>query len=196
MSGSLQRGLSLGSLLAVCFFSLAAMTTIADARPAKRSLYLPPGGDTEFAHLRSDYAAWGRAVSRPRPARVAAIDSSAKVGTPASSLISEARRWIGTNPTGRSRLWCGDFMNFVLQRTGHRTINSSTARAFAAYGKPLSGPQVGAIAVMTRGATGGHVGIVTGFDPDGNPIIISGNVNGRVEEIPFPRRIIFAYVTP
>ena len=46
----------------------------------------------------------------------------------------------------------------------------------------LYGPQVGAIAVMSRGRNGGHVGVVSGSAPSGDPIVISGNYNDRVAE--------------
>jgi uncharacterized protein (TIGR02594 family) len=193
----LQHGPSLGPLVAVSLFTLAALSTGADARPAKRNSYgVAAFGDTEFAplHMRAAYAS-RRSVTRPQVTRVAALDMSTK-SAPSSSLISEARRWIGTNPTGQRSLWCGHFMNFVLGRTGHRAHNSNLARSFASYGRPVSGPQVGAIAVMSRGPHGGHVGIVTDVDASGNPIVISGNVNKRVEEIPYPRGRILAYVMP
>jgi uncharacterized protein (TIGR02594 family) len=112
------------------------------------------------------------------------------------SLVSEARRHLGGNPTGRGSLWCGHFMNLVLERSGHRPSGSNTARSFASYGTRISGPQVGAIAVMSRGKRGGHVGIVSGIDPNGNPIIISGNHNRRVAETVYPRGRIYAYVMP
>jgi uncharacterized protein (TIGR02594 family) len=111
--------------------------------------------------------------------------------------VSEARRWIGTNPTDRDTLWCARFMNFVLERTGYQGTGSDAARSFASYGQRVSGPQVGAIAVMSRGKNGGHVGIVSGIDASGNPIIISGNSNGRrVYEGAYPRGRIYAYVLP
>jgi uncharacterized protein (TIGR02594 family) len=197
MSVAFRRGLALVSLIAVCFFSLTAVSSVADARPAKPSQGMAAFGDTEFAalHMRAAYAASRVSATRPQATRVAALDTSGK-SAPSSSLIAEARRWIGTNPTGQHSLWCGHFMNFVLTRTGHRPHNSNLARSFASYGKPVSGPQVGAIAVMSRGAHGGHVGIVTGVDASGNPIVISGNVSKRVEEIPYPRGRILAYVMP
>ncbi len=68
-----------------------------------------------------------------------------------SSVVAEARRYIGGNPTGRGRLWCARFMNMVLERSGHRGTGSDMARSFASYGQRVSGPQVGAIAVMTQG---------------------------------------------
>lgn len=112
-----------------------------------------------------------------------------------SDLVAEARRWIGTNPTGWAHVWCGKFMNFVLEQTGRRGSGSNLAVSFAHYGRRISGPQVGAIAVMGRRG-GGHVGVVSGIDASGNPILISGNHGHRVAEAVYPRGRIFAYVIP
>jgi len=113
-----------------------------------------------------------------------------------SGLVSEARRYVGGNPTGRGSLWCARFMNMVLEKTGHRGTGSDMANSFAHYGTRVSGPQVGAIAVMSRGRRGGHVGIITGIDAQGNPIMISGNNGNRVREAPISRGRIYAYVMP
>src|SRR3989344_5606695 len=94
-----------------------------------------------------------------------------------SSLVTEARKYLGTNPTGRGSLWCGAFMDLVLKRTGHKG-GGNLASAYARYGTRVSGPRVGAIAVMGRQG-GGHVGIVTGVDPNGNPIVLSRNTWNR-----------------
>jgi uncharacterized protein (TIGR02594 family) len=118
------------------------------------------------------------------------------LGSGWSDLVSEARRWVGTNPTGRRSLWCARFMNFVLERAGHRGTGSDMAQSFARYGRRVPGPQVGAIAVMSRGRRGCHVGVVSGIDANGNPIIISGNHNNRVAEVAYPRGRVFAYVMP
>lgn len=112
-----------------------------------------------------------------------------------SGLVSEARRYLGGNPTGRGSLWCARFMNMVLQHTGHQGTGSDMASSFARYGTRVSGPQVGAIAVMGRRG-GGHVGIITGIDAQGNPIMISGNNGNRVREAPISRGRIYAYVMP
>ncbi|MCK1283410.1 TIGR02594 family protein [Bradyrhizobium sp. 44] len=113
-----------------------------------------------------------------------------------SGLVSEARRYVGGNPTGRGSLWCARFMNMVLEKTGHRGTGSDMANSFAHYGTRVTGPQVGAIAVMSRGGRGGHVGIITGVDAQGNPIMISGNNGNRVREAPVSRGRIYAYVMP
>ncbi len=86
-------------------------------------------------------------------------------------------------------------MNMVLQRSGHKGTGSDMARSFASYGQRISGPQVGAIAVMSRRG-GGHVGIVSGIDAKGNPIVVSGNHSRRVAESVYPRGRIYAYVLP
>jgi uncharacterized protein (TIGR02594 family) len=147
--------------------------------------------------------------NRPTVSRVAIHNDGANAGPSASqatasssrassnsTVVAEARRWIGTNPTGRKSLWCARFMNFVLKRVGLSGTSSDMAKSFASYGKRLSGPKIGAIAVMNRGRSGGHVGVVSGFDSHGNPIIISGNYTRRVGEAVFSRSRIYAYVTP
>jgi uncharacterized protein (TIGR02594 family) len=86
-------------------------------------------------------------------------------------------------------------MDMVLQRTGHKP-GGNLARAYASYGQRVSGPQVGALAVMSRGKGGGHVGVVSGVDASGNVIVVSGNHNNTVAESVYPRSRILAYVMP
>jgi uncharacterized protein (TIGR02594 family) len=111
-------------------------------------------------------------------------------------IVADARRYIGDgNPTGRRTLWCARFMNMVLHQAGYRGTGSDAARSFASYGRRVPGPRVGAIAVMARRG-GGHVGIVSGIDRKGNPIVISGNYGHRVAEASISRGRIYAYVMP
>ena len=113
-----------------------------------------------------------------------------------SSLVMEARQFVGSKPGGMGgSLWCARFMNMVLEKTGHQGTGSAMANSFASYGHRVSGPEVGAIAVMGRHG-GGHVGIITGIDASGNPIMISGNNGNRVKEAPISRGRIYAYVMP
>jgi uncharacterized protein (TIGR02594 family) len=130
------------------------------------------------------------------PGGVMASGYAASPGFTSSNVVAEARRYLGGNPTGRGSLWCARFMNMVLQHSGYRGTGSDMASSFAQYGQRVSGPQVGAIAVMTRGRGGGHVGIITGIDAAGNPIMISGNNGNRVREAPVSRGRIYAYVMP
>ncbi|HEY1311348.1 MAG TPA: TIGR02594 family protein [Pseudolabrys sp.] len=126
--------------------------------------------------------------------RAQSHSNSAFGGFTNDALVSEARKYIGTNPTGRGSLWCGAFMDLVLKRTGHPG-GGNLAIGYEHYGTRIDGPQVGAIAVMGRHG-GGHVGVVTGIDANGNPIIVSGNHNHTVAESVYPRGRIAAYVVP
>jgi uncharacterized protein (TIGR02594 family) len=119
--------------------------------------------------------------------------TSASFGS--SNIVAEARRYLGGNPTGRASLWCARFMNMVLERSGLKGTGSDMASSFANYGQRVSGPQIGAIAVMHRRG-GGHVGVVSGIDANGNPILVSGNHGNRVREAAYPRGRIYAYVMP
>ncbi|MCW5692872.1 MAG: TIGR02594 family protein [Pseudolabrys sp.] len=133
-------------------------------------------------------------AERLRSTAIAAPPKAPAMGWPA--LVSEARKYMGTNPTDRSRLWCATFMNMVLAKAGYSGTNSDAARSFAQYGRRVSEPRVGAIAVLTRGKNGGHVGVVSGIDANGNPIIISGNHGRKVGEAIYPRSRVIAYVMP
>lgn len=137
-----------------------------------------------------------RATRKARAVTEQATTAYASAPASSSSVVAEARRYIGTNPTRRRSLWCGAFMNMVLERTGHKRGPSDLAKSFASYGRRVSGPQVGALAIMSRGRNGGHVGVVSGVDPKGNVIVVSGNHNNRVAESVYPRGRIFAYVMP
>jgi uncharacterized protein (TIGR02594 family) len=128
-----------------------------------------------------------------RAERIAATERPL-FGWPA--LVQEARKYIGTNPTDRKKLWCATFMNFILAKTGYAGTHSDAAKSFAYYGHRISEPKIGAIAVLSRGRAGGHVGVVSGVDAHGNPIIISGNHNQRVGEAIYPRSRVIAYVMP
>jgi uncharacterized protein (TIGR02594 family) len=191
--------------LLLCSVALVVLTVPAIARPAHKPAYrhhaaqvaiqaqnTGAGRDDRYAVADTQPVAGEATQSRRRAAQSHA--NSAFGGFTSDALVSEARKYIGTNPTGRGSLWCGAFMDLVLKRTGHNG-GGNLASAYARYGTRLSGPQVGAIAVMGRHG-GGHVGVVSGIDPNGNPIVVSGNHNRTVAESVYPRSRISAYVMP
>ncbi|MFB9268992.1 TIGR02594 family protein [Bradyrhizobium erythrophlei] len=191
--------------LALCSVALAVISAApASARP-HHSRHAHAGHHARHhAHHHHRHAArlsrWERGVGQMQTRGLA--DANASVAPDAASgsfgssgIVAEARRYLGGNPTSRSNLWCARFMNMVLEHTGHRGTGSDMASSFAKYGQRVSGPQVGAIAVMGRRG-GGHVGVITGVDAKGNPIMISGNNGNRVREAPVSRGRIYAYVMP
>lgn len=171
------------AMLLIFAFISSLAATAADARPLKRGYHVHGSHHTSLRH----------------GARRAAAPTSpvGLFGGFGNSLVAEARSQLGNGAIyGRSNLWCARFMNYVLRATGHRGTGSDRAASFARYGTRISGPQVGAIAVMYRGRRGGHVGVVSGIDANGDPIVISGNHNRRVGEAVYPRGRVYAYVLP
>lgn len=116
---------------------------------------------------------------------------------PAGGLVSEARRWIGASAAQlgvRRNLWCVAAINRWLVNIGRRSTGTEMARALLRPGRRISGPRVGAIAVLSRGRRGGHAGVVTAVDARGNPTLISGNHNNRVAEATYPAARVLGYV--
>ena len=189
------RSASLRLPLCAAALTLSAMTIAVSANSA-----LARTQHGAARHHAAHYSHHGIRVRHARRGQIATrADSAALQNTQSfgsSNVVDEARHYLGGNPTGRGRLWCARFMNMVLERSGHRGTGSDMASSFAGYGQRISGPQVGAIAVMSRGRRGGHVGIVSGIDANGNPIVISGNFNNRVAEATISRGRIYAYVMP
>jgi uncharacterized protein (TIGR02594 family) len=198
--------------LALCSLTLALVSAApASARPHhSRHAHSAHAGYHARHYARHHYrhaarlSRWDRGVARMQTQGLADANASAMPNTGgmtdsssfgSSGLVSEARQYLGGNPTGRGSLWCARFMNMVLQKSGYHGTGSDMASSFARYGQRVSGPQVGAIAVMGRRG-GGHVGIITGVDASGNPIMISGNNGNRVREAPVSRGRIYAYVMP
>lgn len=92
-------------------------------------------------------------------------------------LAERAGRYLGTNPTGWARLWCGRFLRMLMPRDPGPAFNA--ARNWSRFGYDAGGPRPGAIGVLTRKG-GGHVGIVLGRCADGSILLRSGNHRGRV----------------
>lgn len=175
---------------AAACIGIAALNQPAAATPLPRERHVPP------QHQPKPHELVRTAALRPAPRTSPQLSLSARTSYAVPALVAEARKYMGTNPTDRKRLWCATFMNFVLAKLGYAGTNSDAAKSFAYYGRRVSEPRVGAIAVLTRGRRGGHVGVVSGIDKNGDPIIISGNHNKIVGEGIYPRSRVIAYVMP
>ncbi len=188
-----SSSIMLGGVAAAVMLTLSVGATPAEARPARHQQSQVPDHQAEGADYQAralNQRATNRSVRSPHArsgvphAASVRVSATHKAGegqqrtasAADTDVVREARRWLGGNPTRRSRLWCA-------------------ARSFASYGHRVSGPQIGAIAVMVRKG-GGHVGVVSGVDASGNPIVISGNHGHRVAEAVYPSRRVYAYVMP
>ncbi len=166
--------------------SAAAQKAVADEAPAQEAApiqlaSLPVSFETEPNALLPIFAP----VPKVRPSYIDRY-----------LLVAEMRKYLGTNPTKWRSVWCAVYMNMILRKLGYKGTGSASARSFTDYGKRIHGPKVGAIAVLSRGRDGGHVGVVQGVDRHGNPIIVSGNHGHRVGVGTYPRSRVIAYVVP
>jgi uncharacterized protein (TIGR02594 family) len=112
--------------------------------------------------------------------------------------VTEARRFLGLHEVKNAKVldkafrldasetaWCGAFVGMVIATALPKEplpANPLGSRNWLKFGKPLSDPQIGAIAVFWRGSkTGwqGHVGIVVGHDKT-HLHILGGNQSDSV----------------
>lgn len=185
------------TILAACAL-LCALTINADARPRVAhpdcGVTMPCEGVAPSARGEKIARQLGfggpQKVYTPRVSRQITKPQTSGGGT---GIVAQARAYIGTNPTGWRRLWCGRFIAMVAPQVAARVGNPNMAKAYLAL--PRTSGNVGDIAVMGRRG-GGHVGIVSGFDGAGNPIIVSGNAGGGiVREGAYARGRIIAFVS-
>lgn len=190
----LFRQLRMLGISSIAIAAVTATSAFADVGDSTENISSETAAVSAPAKVKGQSKRQARAAARAS-GRVAATQAYASAPVSSSSVVAEARRYLGTNPTSRRSLWCGAFMDMVLKRTGHAG-GGNLARSYAQYGTRITGPQVGALAVMTRGKNGGHVGVVSGFDANGNVTVVSGNHNNTVAESVYPRSRIIAYVMP
>lgn len=110
------------------------------------------------------------------------IQRSGDLINKASTFMGATARQLGLP----SRLWCADFMNMLVGGEDRRAIS------YASRGKPAGYGCVNCVAVTKRRG-GNHVGIVKGYDENGNPIIISGNHNRKVGVGIYTKNRVVAY---
>lgn len=190
-----MRSILVVAIIAVASAYCTPAFSAGDDRPMTYSEKFP---DAKISKQRIANAKPPAKAERPAtPARTRTPDTTEpQAATAYASLVNEARKYIGSGPVfGRTTLWCGRFTDYVLRKSGYRG-GGDLASAYAKYGKRVSGPSVGAIAVMHRGRRGGHVGIVTAVLPNGSIRVISGNHNNRVAESVYPKGRAYAYVVP
>lgn len=198
------------SFAAAIFLCLFALFHPAHAQGGPDSIYVPGKGYVEkwqvsgvkqARHFGGYTASTSKRKRKAKSTKVAGKrftpSPSVSWHSSGASWIAEARLYEGRNASqiglSRRTLWCGTFVGYVAKRTGKPVPrNPHYARDWATVGSPSPG-RIGDVAVMRRGKRGGHVGIVTGFDSRGNPILISGNYNNRVAEAVYPRARIIAF---
>lgn len=94
----------------------------------------------------------------------------------------------GANLDPATTAWCAAFVNATLAQTGMQGTGSNMARSFLDWGQPVEQPQVGDLAVFSRGDPNGpygHVGFFQGYDENGNILVLGGNQGDAVSVAPY-----------
>jgi uncharacterized protein (TIGR02594 family) len=91
--------------------------------------------------------------------------------------------------------WCSSFVNWVMNKAGQGGTNNAMAMSWAKYGKKLTKPAYGAIAVFSYGGGKGHVGFVVG-KKGSNILVLGGNQGNMVKVSSFGTSKVAAYVVP
>jgi uncharacterized protein (TIGR02594 family) len=101
-------------------------------------------------------------------------------GSASNPRIQEYHRTIGLNE-GDDVAWCSSFVGWCLERAGFPSTEKPNARSYLNYGR-VSGPELGAIAVLWRGSATswqGHVGFVLAAS-GGAVTLLGGNQGDAV----------------
>lgn len=101
--------------------------------------------------------------------------------------------------TVRAANWCAAFVSYCFKKTGQSPLSGfdgMRAKTYAdKYGKEVSRPVYGAIAIVKRGGAG-HIGFVVGYNKKtGTITMLGGNQNNSVN-IKKERRKLIAYKVP
>ncbi|MFN8393493.1 MAG: TIGR02594 family protein [Bacteroidia bacterium] len=91
--------------------------------------------------------------------------------------------------------WCSSFANWVMLQAGQQRTGSALALSWANYGKKLSKPAYGSIAVFKHANGTGHVGFVVGVDK-GRIQVLGGNQSNMVKISSMGTSEVVAYVVP
>ncbi len=93
--------------------------------------------------------------------------------------------------------WCAAFVCAMLEKAGFKSTHKANAKSYLTFGEELSGPKVGAIAVLNRGTdpASGHVGFVVGFNSS-SVYLLGGNQSNMVRVSSFQRWRVLQYRWP
>jgi hypothetical protein len=112
-----------------CSVAFALLTVPADARPVHKAKHFRHHAAQSVAvpqlAVRGGLGDSPSAVAVMQPVAGEATQGSRRTrrghtgdafgGFTSNSLVSEARRYMGTNPTGRGSAWCGAFLDMGLK---------------------------------------------------------------------------------
>jgi uncharacterized protein (TIGR02594 family) len=92
-----------------------------------------------------------------------------------------------------STAWCSSMVNYILELTGNIGTNSASSQSWLGWGRGVSEPVVGALAVFTdydlnwRRTGQGHVGYVKGIADNNSVVVFGGNQSNMAKYSTYSR---------
>jgi uncharacterized protein (TIGR02594 family) len=93
-----------------------------------------------------------------------------------------------------STFWCSGFVNWCVEKSGHAGSNSAWARSWLSWGRSVTRPRRGCIAVFSRGS-GGHVAFFVGAQGDEYQVL-GGNQADAVCMMGYPKARLLGFRVP
>lgn len=92
--------------------------------------------------------------------------------------------------------WCGVILGYAFKQNGYKIPKLyMRAKAWLNWGIEIQQPVLGCVAVLERKG-GGHVFLVIGITPSGNPIGVGGNQGNNVTVAEFSKNRVLGYRIP
>jgi uncharacterized protein (TIGR02594 family) len=91
--------------------------------------------------------------------------------------------------------WCSGFVNWVMAQAGYGNTGNARAISWLNWGKKVTQPELGAIAIISHGGGKGHVGFVVGKQGN-NLLLLGGNQRNAVRISVYPVSKFSAFVFP
>lgn len=105
-------------------------------------------------------------------------------------ILQYAKETGFTNYTSDEFAWCSLFINWVAKKAGLEQSKELTARSWLNFGIPVDLPEPGDVVIFwreSRNSWKGHVGLFTGYSPDGTRIYcLGGNQGDQVSITAYP----------
>lgn len=92
--------------------------------------------------------------------------------------------------------WCGSFVAWVMIQNGIKPVEvGERAKSWLTFGKSISKPVVGAVAIKSRNG-GGHVCIVVGENQNGDLLCVGGNQSNEVNIATYKKEVFEGFRVP
>ncbi len=115
--------------------------------------------------------------------------------SPLKERIKDYHNTTNSKGLGYSTAWCSSFVNWVMEEANYKGTKSSWSLNWKKWGKEISKPIYGAIAVKTRNG-GGHVAFVYAKNGEKGLVLLGGNQGDSLKKSNYKDKSIFTFIVP